>query len=110
MSGGGGDGARAFRRARRVAALDSVNVSKVANFIRARSKKTQFVMISLKEDAFKKSADVARAPASQPARASQRQPTCAARRPTGDALIGVYREQKLNASRVAHLDLTPYAF
>jgi chromosome segregation ATPase len=36
------------------AALDSVNVSKVANFIRSRSKHCQFIVISLKDDFFKR--------------------------------------------------------
>lgn len=36
------------------AALDAVNVSKVANYIRSRSRDCQFVVISLKDDFFKK--------------------------------------------------------
>ena len=66
------------------AALDAVNVSRVANYVRSRSHKgdIQMVVISLKESFFKKS----------------------------DAIIGAYRDQAKASSGVLHLDLTQAAF
>jgi structural maintenance of chromosome 1 len=70
------------------AALDAVNVSKVANYVRARSRGTlplQVVVISLRDGFFKKA----------------------------DALCGVYREEKGAKgpkSGTMLVDLTQYAF
>lgn len=62
------------------AALDSVNVQKVANYIRERSKEIRFVVISLKDLFYEKS----------------------------DALVGIYKDQKEASSRTLTLDLKQY--
>lgn len=64
------------------AALDVKNVERIASYIRKHgSENLQFIVISLKNSMFEKS----------------------------DALVGVYRKQKENASRVVTLDLSKYA-
>ncbi|KAH3903086.1 related to Structural maintenance of chromosomes protein 1 [Saccharomycodes ludwigii] len=64
------------------AALDISNVEKIARYIKKYSKiNSQFIVISLKNTMFEKS----------------------------DALIGVFRQQNLNSSRVLTLDLSGYS-
>lgn len=64
------------------AALDIKNVERIASYIRKHGNPNlQFIVISLKNTMFEKS----------------------------DALVGVYRQQKENASRVVTLDLSQYA-
>lgn len=64
------------------AALDVKNVERIASYIKKHGNKNfQFIVISLKNSMFEKS----------------------------DALVGVYRKQKENASRVVTLDLSKYA-
>lgn len=64
------------------AALDVKNVERIASYIRKHGNPNlQFIVISLKNKMFEKS----------------------------DALVGVYRQQKENASRVLTLDLSQYA-
>ena len=64
------------------AALDIKNVERIASYIRRHGNENlQFIVISLKNSMFEKS----------------------------DALVGVYRKQKENASRVVTLDLSKYA-
>ncbi|CAL9733505.1 structural maintenance of chromosomes protein 1 [Monosporozyma servazzii] len=64
------------------AALDIKNVERIASYIRKHGNPSlQFIVISLKNTMFEKS----------------------------DALVGVYRQQKENASRVVTLDLSQYA-
>jgi structural maintenance of chromosome 1 len=63
------------------AALDNLNVNKIANYIRSHANiSNQFVVISLKSGLYEKS----------------------------DALIGVCRDQQENSSAVLTLDLTPF--
>ncbi|XBW38275.1 hypothetical protein QEN19_003864 [Hanseniaspora menglaensis] len=63
------------------AALDSVNVYRVSNYIKTHAKKDlQFIVISLKNSIYEES----------------------------DALVGVYRDQSVNASRILTLDLSQY--
>lgn len=63
------------------AALDSVNVTRIANYIKnASSPSFQFIVISLKNTLFEKS----------------------------DALVGIYREQSENSSKTLSLDLREY--
>lgn len=64
------------------AALDIVNVERIATYIRRHGNPDlQFIVISLKNNMFEKS----------------------------DALVGVYRQQEENASRIVTLDLSQYA-
>ncbi|KAL6927411.1 hypothetical protein ACO0SA_003709 [Hanseniaspora valbyensis] len=63
------------------AALDSVNVLRVSNYIKKHANKDmQFIVISLKNSIYEES----------------------------DSLVGVYRDQKLNSSRILTLDLSQY--
>ena len=63
------------------AALDGVNVQKLANYIKKHKSNTQFIVISLKDSFFAQS----------------------------DSLVGVYKDQKTNSSGVLSMDLRPYA-
>ncbi|KAK6460126.1 structural maintenance of chromosome protein 1, partial [Scheffersomyces coipomensis] len=64
------------------AALDNSNVSKIANYIRKYAGPNfQFIVISLKNSLFERS----------------------------DALVGIYREQRLNSSKTVTLDLSEYS-
>lgn len=64
------------------AALDIVNVERIATYIRRHGNPDlQFIVISLKNNMFEKS----------------------------DALVGVYRQQEENASRIVTLDLSQYS-
>lgn len=63
------------------AALDSVNVLRVSNYIKKHaSEDLQFIIISLKNSIYEES----------------------------DSLVGVYRDQKINSSKVLTLDLSQY--
>lgn len=63
------------------AALDSVNVLRVSNYIKKHaSEDLQFIIISLKNSIYQES----------------------------DSLVGVYRDQKINSSKVLTLDLSKY--
>lgn len=62
------------------AALDNLNVGKVSNYIRARSSDLQTIVISLKDAFFEKA----------------------------DALLGIYRDQDANSSRLLTVDLREY--
>ncbi|OBA27986.1 P-loop containing nucleoside triphosphate hydrolase protein [Hanseniaspora valbyensis NRRL Y-1626] len=63
------------------AALDFVNVLRVSNYIKKHANKDmQFIVISLKNSIYEES----------------------------DSLVGVYRDQKLNSSRILTLDLSQY--
>lgn len=62
------------------AALDNLNVGKVSNYIRSRSSDLQTIVISLKDAFFEKA----------------------------DMLVGIYRDQEVNSSRLLTLDLREY--
>lgn len=62
------------------AALDSLNVGRVSSYVRSRASDVQTVVITLKDAFFEKA----------------------------DALIGIYRDPRANASRLLSLDLTAY--
>ncbi|VDB88229.1 unnamed protein product [Peniophora sp. CBMAI 1063] len=63
------------------AALDNTNVARIANYIRAHAgPEFQFVVISLKGSLYERS----------------------------EGLVGIYRDQEVNSSRTATLDLTQY--
>lgn len=64
------------------AALDNSNVNKIANYIsKHRGPNFQFIVISLKNNLFEKS----------------------------DSLVGIYRDQEVNSSKILTLDLREYA-
>lgn len=64
------------------AALDNLNVNKIANYIsKHRGPNFQFIVISLKNNLFEKS----------------------------DSLVGIYRDQEMNSSKILTLDLRQYS-
>ena len=62
------------------AALDNLNVGKVSAYVRNRASELQTIVISLKDAFYEKA----------------------------DALVGIYRDSDVNASRLLTLDLTPF--